>query len=359
MQAEFKTFFEKPYALVLGGGGAKGAFEIGVAQILWDIHRLPAAIVGSSIGGLNGVLLQGGPNKAWARWQSITAADVFVHPQRPLRDTSPLRQMLIDYVSENPLNIPLWVTVTEIPGGGQVVPVETISDQLTEIIGGGSFFPLLKPQKKRHRWLTDGGMWNDLPVSVAGNLGYRHVLAIYIAGYGPIHPPLPGMQVKRIDTPWELGGFLNFNPVQSRYGYLLGRLTMVRLLAGDTGWYTIVAPNLAEWQRAVSAPGWQALMASRSAWSAALAHWFPELSSGADPSGQITDLFQIYAAQQHINPAKTYIVSTLVDALRAPGQTNTVRIVNRRLRIFRPQRHDPLYQALRILRREFTDGTPK
>ncbi|EDM79893.1 hypothetical protein PPSIR1_22666 [Plesiocystis pacifica SIR-1] len=53
------------HALVLSGGGAKGAFEVGAALKLWDDGYMPSLICGVSVGAVNGAkLAEGRPESA-------------------------------------------------------------------------------------------------------------------------------------------------------------------------------------------------------------------------------------------------------------------------------------------------------
>ena len=47
---------EKEYGLVLAGGGTKGAYQVGVWKALQELNINVTAIVGTSIGALNGAL---------------------------------------------------------------------------------------------------------------------------------------------------------------------------------------------------------------------------------------------------------------------------------------------------------------
>ena len=47
---------EKEYGLVLAGGGTKGAYEVGVWKALKEMNINITAVVGASIGALNGAL---------------------------------------------------------------------------------------------------------------------------------------------------------------------------------------------------------------------------------------------------------------------------------------------------------------
>lgn len=50
------------FGLVLSGGGARGAYEVGAAQYLASQNLIPSAYAGASIGALNGVFLAGAPS---------------------------------------------------------------------------------------------------------------------------------------------------------------------------------------------------------------------------------------------------------------------------------------------------------
>lgn len=57
------------YSLVLGGGGAKGSYEIGVFKALEEIGIEIDSVYGTSIGALNGAMVvQGDVKKAEEIW---------------------------------------------------------------------------------------------------------------------------------------------------------------------------------------------------------------------------------------------------------------------------------------------------
>lgn len=58
MSKEFFNIKEgEKTALVLGGGGARGAFEVGVWKALDELDYKPDIITGTSVGALNGALM--------------------------------------------------------------------------------------------------------------------------------------------------------------------------------------------------------------------------------------------------------------------------------------------------------------
>lgn len=63
--------------LVLGGGGARGAFEIGVWKALHELNYHPDIVAGTSVGALNGaLLLQGKVEQAEKMWKEIETANI-------------------------------------------------------------------------------------------------------------------------------------------------------------------------------------------------------------------------------------------------------------------------------------------
>src|SRR5256885_7957921 len=72
---------------VLGGGGARGAAQVGVLQALFEANiEPPAAVVGTSVGALNGASIAAYPSLAGTMmlrevWMSRPALSVFeAHP---------------------------------------------------------------------------------------------------------------------------------------------------------------------------------------------------------------------------------------------------------------------------------------
>jgi NTE family protein len=55
---------DRPFGLVLSGGGARGAFQVGVWKVLLEhpqgLGALPQVISGTSAGALNGALIAAG-----------------------------------------------------------------------------------------------------------------------------------------------------------------------------------------------------------------------------------------------------------------------------------------------------------
>ncbi len=118
-------------ALVLSGGGGRGAYHVGALRFLEEHDWSPDVISGTSIGAVNGAALASGhtAHSLWALWRRLVTADVQkakwnVLEGNYLLDTAPLRQTLqeegwIDFERINSAEaaVHLRITATEISSG--------------------------------------------------------------------------------------------------------------------------------------------------------------------------------------------------------------------------------------------------
>lgn len=118
-------------ALVLSGGGGRGAYHVGVLKFLEEHEWYPDIVAGTSIGAVNGAAIASGhkANSLWALWRRLQTDDV----QKPglgtlkgnyLLDTAPLRKTLqqqgwvnFERINSTDAAVHLRVTATEISTG--------------------------------------------------------------------------------------------------------------------------------------------------------------------------------------------------------------------------------------------------
>lgn len=117
-------------ALVLSGGGGRGAYHVGVLRFLEEHEWFPDIVAGTSIGAVNGAAIASGHNaySLWSLWKRLETKQI----QRPnlnlnqgyLLDTSPLRETLkndgwvdFDRINSPEAAVHLRVTATEVPTG--------------------------------------------------------------------------------------------------------------------------------------------------------------------------------------------------------------------------------------------------
>jgi NTE family protein len=116
-------------ALVLSGGGGRGAFQVGVLEHLESIGWKPDIIVGTSIGSMNAaVYAVGGIKQLQAMWDSIRTMDMHrffrLKPWKSLFDRGPWKRTLEKYVPEDQLaqiKMPIYMVATDITTGHPTV----------------------------------------------------------------------------------------------------------------------------------------------------------------------------------------------------------------------------------------------
>jgi len=197
---------------VLGGGGARGAAQVGVLQALFEAGvEAPAAIVGTSVGALNGSAIAAYPSLAGVLmlrevWMSRQAAAVFeVHPlglvlsglrrhrlsalpQGNVMRLIERAQALTGIASFEQLRVPLTVVATDLNAGR---PAVFRSGHLAPALLASTAIPgLFPPVRVNDRDHLDGGVVDNTPLNTAVAAGAKDVLAISLMGGGE-HPEAP------------------------------------------------------------------------------------------------------------------------------------------------------------------------
>jgi NTE family protein len=116
-------------ALVLSGGGGRGAFQVGVLEHLESIGWKPDIIVGTSIGSMNAAAYAvGGVKQLQQMWDSIRTKDMHrffrVKPWKSVFDRAPWKRTLEKYVPEDQLaqiTMPIYMVATDITTGHPTV----------------------------------------------------------------------------------------------------------------------------------------------------------------------------------------------------------------------------------------------
>ena len=194
-------------ALVLSGGGGRGAYHVGVLRFLEEHDWEPDIIVGTSIGAVNGAAIASGhtAHSLWALWRRLTTEDVqrlawkqlaSLGDQDYLLDTAPLRDTLEgegwvrpDRINMDPPAKHLRITVVEMetgrlrvfgnspdpaPGGrSEQVPIT-----LDHILASCSI-PVVYPATKIEDMdFWDGGTVANTPLGPAIDAGAEDVVVV-------------------------------------------------------------------------------------------------------------------------------------------------------------------------------------
>lgn len=277
----FQIDLTREYGVVLEGGGAKGSYQIGAWKALREAGIRIKGIAGASVGALNGAMLcMDDLEKAEYIWENISYSKVMdvdddiigsvrkldlkavnlrqaaEDAKRVLKekgfDITPLKQLIESVVDEECIRTSdreLFITTYSITDrrlltlNARDIPEGEIGDMLL----ASAYFPVFKNQKLNGKRYIDGGGWNNVPVNVLLEQGYKDILIIRIYGLGfdseRVTEIPEGTNVYHIAPRQDLGGILEFDKKKARKNMMLGYYDAKRLLYGLSGrWYYIDAP---------------------------------------------------------------------------------------------------------------------
>lgn len=279
----YKSFHYRT-ALVLGGGGAKGAYQIGVWQALKAESISYDWITGTSVGALNGALiLMDDVAIACNLWLTISTDKVLAFPEASatsatfttllqqvaslaitaVKDngvsTKPLQDLLRATFDEEKMlksKKKLFLCTTRFPALQEVVHefnIEKGLDELDWLVASASFYPGMNPMEIAGEWYVDGGYRNNVPIDVAVAQGARECICVDVKGPGLTKKVTLDAGIARIDlrSPWSLGNLLVFDRERSETNYRLGYLETMKYFGHFHGyWYTFTKETIwrKEWQ---------------------------------------------------------------------------------------------------------------
>jgi NTE family protein len=213
----------RPFALVLAGGGARGAAHIGVLRALEHRGHAPGAIVGVSMGAIVGATYA--LNPSWyraltdldlARIPGLTVAEppgglrtgmrTLLASSRALRHLllrwgtlapaeEAIRATLRELTLDLPLEagrIPVAVVATDLVAGERVVLGE--GNAADVVYGSAALAGILPPLRHDAALLADGAYADVAPIDVARRLGGEVVVAVNASPRSPAAPPRNGVQ---------------------------------------------------------------------------------------------------------------------------------------------------------------------
>ncbi len=280
MELRFDT--SKEYGLVLEGGGARGAYQIGAWRALIEAGIQIKGVSGTSVGALNGALVcMGDLEKAEEVWENISysqvmsvedkfmegiikrdfklmgQAEVIKNSLRYLSnggiDVTPLRELIAGHIDEDKIRyggVEFFFQVFSVTGLRELdVEAREVPDgQLADMVLASAYFPVFKKEKINGSRLIDAGMFNNVPVDSLVNRGYTDIISIRIYGIGlEKKVKLPeGVTVTEIAPHVELGSILEFDSKRSRKNMTIGYYDALRVLYGLKGRIYYIDSELGE-----------------------------------------------------------------------------------------------------------------
>ena len=259
----------KEYGIVLDGGGARGAYQIGAWKALKEAGIKINAVAGTSVGALNGALIcMGDVENAVKIWSEMTFSRVMdvddtwmsrlFDGEVPLQealtevwkvlneggvDITPLRNLIHDVIDEKKIRSSgiefciLTFSISEMEE--KDLSLEEIPEGLLEDFLLASAYLLgFKNEKLHGMRYIDGGVINNVPVNSLLDRGYKDLIEIRI--YGPGREPAFDLpedgEIYRIGARVNLGNIIEFDGKRSRQNLKIGYFDAKRLIYGLDGY---------------------------------------------------------------------------------------------------------------------------
>ena len=202
---------QKKVALVLGGGGSRGAYEAGVWQALTELGIEIDIVTGCSVGAINAAMVvQGNVDLTAQLWRELETHMVFDVPEgsQPIEyareivfnhgaGTSGLKGLLTKYIDEDVVrNSPMvyGIPVVSLPtfDAHYLYKEDIPSGKMIDfIIASASAFPAIHSCEIDGVDYIDGGYADEIPVEMAVKKGATHVIAVNLKAVSYTHLTLP------------------------------------------------------------------------------------------------------------------------------------------------------------------------
>lgn len=259
-------------AVVLGGGGSKGAYQIGAWRALKELGIEYDIVTGTSIGALNGALMVlDDYDRALELWREIDIDKVvlnglnlrtdlqyyyensekllpFIKSYKDNRgmDIAPLKKIIQKCVDERFFSSSVDYALMSVKFPS-FTPVKKYKNELSMenlaswILASASCFPAFPVCEIEGESYIDGGYYDNLPISLAFELNAQQVIAIALnpESHAFSHHPL----VKNIYPIKPLGGMLDFDKMSIEENLMLGYFDTLKAFGKLQGFAYSFYPN--------------------------------------------------------------------------------------------------------------------
>lgn len=240
-------------AIVLSGGGAKGAYQIGVWKAIRELGIDYDIVTGTSIGALNGIfMVQNNYYKAYKMWYFMDYDMVLDDKVDTTYETLAGRSKIIMKYTKGAMKGGLNVSALEknvkiafnpklffsskIDYGLITVkfpslkPIMITKDKLTKenavnyFLASAACFPAFKMKNIKDQKYIDGGFYDNLPINLAIKMGADEVIAVDLKSVGNVRKVKDkNIKITTISPKNNIGNFLVMEKKQARraikYGY--------------------------------------------------------------------------------------------------------------------------------------------
>jgi len=240
--------------LALEGGGARGAYQVGVVKALYEEGITFDGFVGTSIGAINAAILaQGDLDKAIDLWMEASLDVIFdADEQRLVRileaevkldteftlalkkvirgrgfNTGKMRKFLKQYICEEKIRSSGkdfgLVTFSLSERKAHEVTLEGIpAGKFLNYLMASASFPGFNPAKIDEKIFVDGAIYNNCPFGLLLDKGYDEIIVVRTNSYGVFPRVTDTKRIKMITPKKRLGTTFSFSAENSKRNIELG-----------------------------------------------------------------------------------------------------------------------------------------
>lgn len=269
MKKWFDDFKTKKTGLVLGGGGARGCYEIGAWKALDEAGIHFNVVAGTSIGALVGAIYTQQTIEPLLEFvehihPGQIAQDMFTFPEtlgelvrnrkeisgfldkyiwsRTGADITPLKNAvhrMFDYhlFQESDINFAcMTFNVTRREAEAYFKDQMNVENAEDIIIASASCYPAFPMAEMNGDKYIDGGYWDNVPVDLAARMGAEKILAFDVEGPGLVQPVLHSLDVFTVKPMLPIANFLDFSETSCMRDLKIGYLETCKLLEKYLGY---------------------------------------------------------------------------------------------------------------------------
>ncbi len=263
--------------LVLEGGGARGAYQIGAWKALRELGMEVKSVAGTSVGALNGAMIvQGDFDMAYEVWRDMSFSKIlkvddeiifkikeggvlpedFRHLAKTVAelfkdggfDVTPLRQLLERNIREDKIRSSgkdFGIVTVELTGFRPIeLYIEDIpKGKLIDYLMASANLPIFRMDKIDGKLFIDGGFFDNLPFKLLTAKGYKDIIAVRLYGIGRTRKiNTEKLNLITIEPSEDLGGTLDFSQERALRNLNLGyydTLSVIKKYSGNS--YYIIA----------------------------------------------------------------------------------------------------------------------
>lgn len=256
-------------ALVLGGGGSKGAYEIGVWKALRECNITFDLVCGTSIGAMIGAMIvQDQYEECYQLWDQMRVEDVIAnginldfdmellmsqkgkyktivqsYMEHKGADITPFEEMVDHLFDEKRFFSSkvdfacMSVNVSRMqPHAFTKGEMRCSIDPRDALLASAACFPAFPMRKIRGENYIDGGYYDNVPIQLARSLGADQIIAVDLKSVGTKKVWQPQSDVCYIEPYVTLGSFLLFDHQRIQRNMRLGYLDAMKKLGHQLGY---------------------------------------------------------------------------------------------------------------------------